>query len=76
MTDIPSFPYAILWQERVLRSVANLTRADAEEFLRLAPEIPVRTEVESYPLETAATALDRLRAGDVRGSAVLQIATG
>jgi propanol-preferring alcohol dehydrogenase len=76
MSDIPSFPYAILWQERVLRSVANLTRADAEEFLRLAPEIPVRTEVESYPLEAAATALDRLRAGEVRGSAVLVIGTG
>lgn len=75
MTDIPSFPYSILWGERVLRSVANLTRRDAEEFLSLAPRVPVRTEVEVFPLEEANEALRRLRAGDVRGAAVLAIAT-
>ena len=51
MSDIPSFPYSELWEERVLRSVANLTRRDGEEFLRLAPEVPVRTRVRTYPLE-------------------------
>jgi alcohol dehydrogenase, propanol-preferring len=71
MSDIPRMPYEILWGERVLRSVANLTRADGEEFLTLAPEVPVRTEVETYPLEEANAALDRLRAGEVRGAAVL-----
>jgi propanol-preferring alcohol dehydrogenase len=75
MTDIPSFPYEILWGERVLRSVANLTRADGDRFMRLAPEIPVRTEVEPYPLERAGEALDRLRAGRVRGAAVLVMDT-
>ena len=54
MSDIPSFPYELLWGERVLRSVANLTRADGEEFLALAPQVPVRTEVEVYPLERPA----------------------
>jgi len=71
MSDIPSFPYDLLWGERVLRSVANLTRADGEEFLPLAPEAGVHTEIESFPLESANEALDRLRAGDVRGAAVL-----
>jgi propanol-preferring alcohol dehydrogenase len=71
MTDIPSMPYELLWQERVLRSVANLTRADAEEFLSLAPHVPVRTEVETFSLEEANEALDRLRAGNLRGAAVL-----
>jgi propanol-preferring alcohol dehydrogenase len=71
MSDIPSFPYEILWGERVVRSVANLTRADGEEFMDLAPRVPVRTEVESHPLEDAGTALNRLRAGEVRGAAVL-----
>jgi alcohol dehydrogenase, propanol-preferring len=71
MSDIPSMPYELLWGERVLRSVANLTRADGEEFLRLAPEIPVRIDVETYPLEQASEALERLRAGNVRGAAVL-----
>jgi propanol-preferring alcohol dehydrogenase len=75
MSDIPSFPYEILWGERVLRSVANLTRADGDRFMRLAPEIPVRTEVEPYPLERAGAALDRLRAGQVRGAAVLVMDT-
>jgi alcohol dehydrogenase, propanol-preferring len=73
MSEIPSFPYDLLWGERVLRSVANLTRRDGEEFLALAPQIPVRTEVEPYPLEQANEALDRLRAGLVRGAAVLTV---
>jgi len=73
MSDIPSFPYEILWGERVVRSVANLTRKDGEEFLALAPRVPVRTETEPYALERANEALERLRAGRVRGAAVLQI---
>ena len=73
MSDIPSFPYDILWGERVVRSVANLTRKDGEEFLALAPRVPVRTEIEPYPLERANEALENLRAGRVRGAAVLQI---
>jgi propanol-preferring alcohol dehydrogenase len=75
MSDIPSFPYELLWNERMVRSVANLTRADGERFMRLAPEIPVRTEVEPHPLERANEALDRLRAGHVRGAAVLMVGT-
>ncbi|MCC6224519.1 MAG: zinc-dependent alcohol dehydrogenase family protein [Thermoleophilia bacterium] len=71
MTEIPAFPYELLWGERVLRSVANLTRADGDELLALAPRVPVKTEVETYPLERANEALDRLRAGRVRGAAVL-----
>jgi propanol-preferring alcohol dehydrogenase len=71
MSDIPAFPYELLWGERTLRSVANLTRADGEEFLALAPLVPVRTEVETHPLEAANEALARLRAGEVRGAAVL-----
>lgn len=71
MTDIPSFPYELLWGERAVRSVANLTRADGEEFLALAPSIPVRTEVEAVPLEQANEALARLRSGAVRGALVL-----
>ncbi len=71
MSDIPAFPYEILWGERVLRSVANLTRKDGEEFLALAPRIPVRTEVEVFPLGHANEALERLRSGRVRGAAVL-----
>jgi alcohol dehydrogenase, propanol-preferring len=71
MSDIPSFPYELLWGERVLRSVANLTRDDGNRFMRIAPQVPVRTEVEPYPLERANDALDRLRAGRVRGAAVL-----
>src|SRR5262245_1693310 len=71
MSDIPQLPYELLWGERVLRSVANLTRSDAEEFLELAPRVPVRTVVETFPLAQANEALDRLRAGRVRGSAVL-----
>jgi propanol-preferring alcohol dehydrogenase len=71
MSEIPSFPYEILWGERVLRSVANLTRADAAEFLALAPRIPVRTEVEKFPLLSANEALSSLRSGELRGAAVL-----
>jgi propanol-preferring alcohol dehydrogenase len=71
MSDIPSFPYELLWEERVLRSVANLTRQDGEEFLALAPSVPVQTQVETHPLAEANAALDRLRSGAVRGAAVL-----
>src|SRR5881296_2307858 len=71
MSDIPTFPYGILWGERVIRSVANLTRRDGEEFLKLAPLVPVRTSVEPYPLARANEALDALRTGRVRGAAVL-----
>ena len=73
MSDVPSFPYSSLWGERVIRSVANLTRRDGEEFLALAPRVPVRTEVQPYPLERADAALEDLRAGRVRGAAVLHI---
>jgi propanol-preferring alcohol dehydrogenase len=71
MSDIPSFPYRILWGERVLRSVANLTRRDAEEFLALAPEAGVRTETVTYPLDRANEALAALRSGALQGAAVL-----
>jgi len=75
MTDIPAFPYELLWGERVLRSVANLTRHDGEEFLALAPQVPVRTEVQTFSLEQANEALERLRRGDVRGAVVLDVAS-
>jgi propanol-preferring alcohol dehydrogenase len=71
MSDIPSFPYRILWGERVVRSVANLTRRDAEDFLALAPRVPVRTEIQTFPLEHANEALTCLREGRLRGAAVL-----
>jgi alcohol dehydrogenase, propanol-preferring len=71
MSDIPSFPYSILWQERSVCSVANLTRRDGEEFLPLAPLVPVRTQVETFPLEEANEALARLRSGNITGAAVL-----
>jgi propanol-preferring alcohol dehydrogenase len=71
MSEIPAMPYELLWGERVLRSVANLTRRDGEEFLRLAPQAGVRTEVQPYPLRRANEALADLRAGMVRGAAVL-----
>jgi propanol-preferring alcohol dehydrogenase len=71
MSDIPSFPYELLWHERSIRSVANLTRRDGVEFLALAPQVPVRTEVTAYPLDDAARALDDLRAGRFSGAAVL-----
>lgn len=73
MSDIPSFPYELLWEERSIRSVANLTRRDAEKFLALAPQVPVETVVEPFPLERANEALDRLRAGEVTGAAVLVV---
>jgi alcohol dehydrogenase, propanol-preferring len=73
MSDIPSFPYADLWEERVITSVANLTRRDADEFLELAPRVRVRTETETFPLEEANTALDRFRSGELSGTAVLLI---
>ncbi len=73
MTDIPSFPYGLLWGERSLRSVANLTRHDGEELFDLVRRVPVRTEVEVFPLEAAEDALDRLRSGRIRGAAVLDI---
>ncbi|MGC9514061.1 zinc-dependent alcohol dehydrogenase family protein [Methanocrinis sp.] len=73
MSEIPSFPYQILWEERVLRSVANLTRQDGEEFLRIAPRVPVRTEVMPFALEEANLALERLRSGGIEGAAVLVI---
>jgi len=72
MSDIPSFPYRDLWEERVVRSVANLTRRDAEEFLPLAARIPVRTEVEVYPLDRVNDALSRLRSGELNGSVVIE----
>jgi propanol-preferring alcohol dehydrogenase len=71
MTDIPAFPYELLWGERVLRSVANLTRADGEEFMALAPQVPVRTKVEALPLQQANEALDRLRTGRLTGALAL-----
>lgn len=74
MSDIPSFPYAILWGERSIHSVANLTRRDGEEFLALAPQVPIRTETEIFALEDANTALERLRSGQVRGAAVIRLA--
>jgi alcohol dehydrogenase, propanol-preferring len=73
MSEIPAFPYDLLWEERSVRSVANLTRADGEEFMALAPQVPVRTEVAEYPLERANLALDDLRGGRVRGAAVLVV---
>jgi alcohol dehydrogenase, propanol-preferring len=74
MSDIPAFPYESLWGERMLGSVANLTRRDGEEFLALAPRVPVRSEVSVYPLEDADRALDDIRSGRLRGAAVLAVA--
>ncbi len=74
MSDIPAFPYHLLWEERVIRSVANLTRRDGEEFLALAPKVPVKTDVTIFPLEQAGLALDRLRDGKFVGAAVIQVA--
>jgi propanol-preferring alcohol dehydrogenase len=75
MSDIPSFPYPLLWEERVIRSVANLTRKDGEEFLAIAPKVPVRTEVKVFPLEEAGEALEQLRHGDFTGAAVIGMET-
>jgi len=71
MSDIPSFPYRLLWEERSVKSVANLTRRDGEEFLALAPTVPIRTETRAYPLDQANRALDDLREGRLSGAAVL-----
>ena len=71
MSDIPAFPYDILWGERRIVSVANLTRKDGDAFLRIAPQVPVRTAVETFPLEQANEALERVRAGRITGAAVL-----
>jgi propanol-preferring alcohol dehydrogenase len=71
MSDVPSFPYSLLWEERVIRSVANLTRQDGEEFLKIAPQVPVKTETQVFELEQANEALNRLRRGDIQGAAVL-----
>ena len=73
MSDIPSFPYADLWEERVITSVANLTRHDGEEFFEIAPRVPVRTLTETFPLEEANVALGKFRAGKLKGTAVLKI---
>jgi len=73
MSDIPSFPYVDLWGERAITSVANLTRRDAEEFLEIAPRVPVQTKTETFPLEEANAALDRFRAGQLEATAVLAI---
>lgn len=73
MSDIPSFPYVELWGERAICSVANLTRRDGEEFLDIAPRVPVRTETETFPLEEANTALERFRSGELNATAVLLI---
>ncbi len=75
MSDIPSFPYHLLWEERVVRSVANLTRQDGDEFLALAARVPVHTEVTTFQLEEANEALDQLRSGNLQGAAVLVMAS-
>ncbi len=75
MSDIPSFPYADLWGERVICSVANLTRRDGEEFLEIAPRVPVKTQTETFPLEEANTALEKFRSGQLKGTAVLVVDT-
>jgi len=73
MSDIPAFPYRDLWNERVITSVANLTRRDGEEFLSLAPRVPIKTNIQTFPLEEANVALDKFRAGELVGNAVLLI---
>jgi propanol-preferring alcohol dehydrogenase len=73
MSDIPSFPYELLWEERTIRSVANLTRRDGEEFLALAPQVPVKTDVTTFPLEQAGQALEQLRDGKFVGAAVVKV---
>jgi alcohol dehydrogenase, propanol-preferring len=74
MSDVPSFPYELLWGERTIGSVANLTRRDAQEFMRIAPEVPVRATTQTFPLEEANEALNQLRGGKVQGAGVLVIA--
>jgi propanol-preferring alcohol dehydrogenase len=73
MSDIPSFPYSLIWEERRICAVANLTRRDGEEFMALAPKVPVQTEVTTFPLQQVNEALDALRNGEVNGSIVLSI---
>jgi propanol-preferring alcohol dehydrogenase len=73
MSDIPSFPYKLLWEERTVRSVANLTRRDGEEFLETAPKVPVKTQIQVYPLSCANDALRDLRDGNFDGAAVLSM---
>ena len=73
MSDIPSFPYNLLWGERTVQSVANLTRQDGEEFLKLAPKIPIETKVTVYPLKSVNEALDDLRDGRFNGAAVIDV---
>jgi len=73
MSDIPSFPYSILWEERVLRSVANLTRQDGEELLQIATQAKVKTQVTEFPLSQANEAIDQFRHGKIEGAAVLKI---
>jgi propanol-preferring alcohol dehydrogenase len=73
MSTVPAFPYELLWGERVVRSVANLTRRDGEEFLALAPRVPVRTSVRAFPLEQTNDALEHLRRGEIHGAAVVQV---
>ena len=75
MSDIPSFPYVDLWNERVITSVANLTRRDGEEFLKIAPRVPLKTKTKIFPLEDANTALDKFRAGELEGTAVLVVSS-
>lgn len=71
MSDIPSFPYSMLWEERMIRSVANLTRKDGEQFLKLATQVPIKTEIQVFPLQQANEALLTLRNGEIQGAAVL-----
>jgi propanol-preferring alcohol dehydrogenase len=73
MSDIPGFPYADLWREKSIRSVTNLTRQDGEEFLALAPKIPIKTKVTTYPLEQVEDALNHIRSGDLEGAAVVRV---
>ncbi len=73
MSDIPTFPYRLLWGERMVRSVANLTRADGEAFLAIAPQVPIRPHVTQYALGEANRALDDLRGGHLTGAAVLVV---
>ena len=73
MSDIPTFPYELLWGERILRSVANLTRRDGEEFMTLAPQVPVHTNVTAFRLAEVQDALDALRVGSVQGAVAIQV---
>jgi propanol-preferring alcohol dehydrogenase len=75
MSDIPSIPYRLLWEERMVRSVANLTRRDGAEFMAIASQTPIEVSIASFPLEEANEALGRLRAGQIRGAAVLSVSS-